>query len=68
MCLNILNLYRQLEALRKAFSELDIDGGGTIGLDELMLPLLGLGLCSTPDEVEEIFNLVDDDKSGEIDF
>ena len=33
-----------------------------------MLPLLGLGLCETPEEVEQIFNLVDDDNSGEIEF
>ena len=45
---------------------LDEDKGGSIGLEELEDPLIGLGLADTTEKVEEIILRVDDD--GEIEF
>ena len=50
------------------FNSLDADGGGTIGIEEIMKPLIGLGLCNDVKEVEDIFSAVDEDGSGEIEF
>jgi Ca2+-binding EF-hand superfamily protein len=33
-----------------------------------MIPLIGLGLCKSVGEVQDLFNLVDTDNSGEIEF
>ena len=52
--------------LRECFMELDEDHGGSIGLDELEEPLIGLGIANTREEVEEMINQVDED--GEIEF
>ena len=47
---------------------LDDDGTGSIGLDEIKRPLIGLGLVETVDEVQQLIQLVDEDQSGEIEF
>ena len=52
--------------LRDCFEALDDDGGGSISLDELEWPLIGLGLADTREEVEELILSVDDD--GDIEF
>lgn len=41
----------ELAKLRKYFKELDTDGSGSIGLEELEQPLISLGLCKTRAEV-----------------
>ena len=65
----VINFTRsQLSSLRACFDQLDDDGGGTIGLEELMIPLIGLGLCHSVQEVIDIFEMVDEDCSGEIEF
>ena len=56
----------EIRKLNKCFRELDDDGGGSIGLDELEEPLIGLGIAQTREEVENMINDVDDD--GEISF
>ena len=48
--------------------ELDEDGSGEIGIEELEQPLISLGMCKTREEVEKIFNEVDEDGSGQIEF
>ncbi|CDW71908.1 ef hand family protein [Stylonychia lemnae] len=58
----------ELAKLRKYFRELDTDGSGSIGLEELEQPLISLGLCSNRKEVQAIMNSVDEDKSGQIEF
>jgi centrin-1 len=40
--------------LRKYFQELDEDGSGSIGIEELEKPLISLGLCKTRAEVYKI--------------
>ena len=47
---------------------MDDDGSGSIGVEEIKGPLIGLGLVDTVEEVEELINRVDEDKSGEIEF
>lgn len=54
----------ELAKLRKYFKELDTDGSGSIGLEELEQPLISLGLCKTRAEVQIIMDSVDEDKSG----
>ena len=43
---------------------MDTDGGGSIGIEELEEPLIGLGFAKDRDEVREMMDEVDDDKSG----
>lgn len=52
--------------LRECFDELDADGGGSIGLDELEDPLIGLGIANSREEVDELIKAID--KDGEIEF
>lgn len=47
---------------------MDEDGGGSIGVEELEEPLIGLGLADTKEEVEAMIMAVDDDQSGQIEF
>lgn len=47
---------------------LDDDGSGSIGVEELEEPLIGLGIAKSPEEVEEMVMAVDDDGSGMIEF
>lgn len=47
---------------------IDADGGGTIGLDELENPLIGLGFADTREDVEKLIMSVDTDGNGDIDF
>ena len=54
--------------MRKCFNNLDVDGSGSIGVDEIKLPLIGLGLVESIEEVEEMVAKVDSDNSGEIEF
>ena len=54
--------------LKECFNALDDDGSGSIGIDELEEPLIGLGFASTRQEVLDMINLVDEDQSGQIEF
>ena len=50
------------------FNSLDDDGSGSIGIDELEDPLIGLGFADTREEVQELVDVVDEDGSGMIEF
>lgn len=41
---------------------------GSIGIDEMKEPLIGLGFANTTKEVEHMIELVDEDGSGMIEF
>ena len=58
----------EVNKLRQTFNQLDEDGGGSIGIDELEEPLIGLGLAETKEEIDEMIIAVDDDGSGQIEF
>ncbi len=54
----------EIKKFIKAFAKADLDGGGTIGLMEL---LVTLDVEKTP-FTKRVFSIFDDDSSGEIDF
>jgi calmodulin len=54
--------------LRTCFQQLDFDGSGNIGVDEMEFPLIGLGLADNRKEVEKMYREMDLDENGEIDF
>ena len=43
-----------IKRLLKCFKSLDIDHSNAINVDELKIPLIGLGLADTVEEVEEL--------------
>ena len=61
-------LYSQIIRLKECFASLDDDGSGSIGVDEIKGPLIGLGLVNSVEEVEKLVALVDEDGSGNIEF
>ena len=58
----------QIRKLKDCFGSLDDDGSGSIGIEELQEPLIGLGFADKVEEVEEMVALVDEDGSGMIEF
>ena len=58
----------QISKLQECFGALDDDGSGSIGIDELEEPLIGLGFADTREDVIKMIMDVDDDKSGMIEF
>jgi Ca2+-binding EF-hand superfamily protein len=61
-------LCRQIRKLRECFDSLDGDGSGAIGVEELEDPLIGLGFAETRQEVQDMIDSVDTDRSGSIEF
>jgi Ca2+-binding EF-hand superfamily protein len=58
----------QILKLKECFDDLDEDGSGEIGLEEMKGPLLGLGFAKTIEDVRKMIAHVDLDGSGEIEF
>lgn len=57
------------EKLQKVFVELDKNGNGTLSKEEVLEGCkLAFGSELTPEEIEKIFQAVDSNESGEIDF
>lgn len=54
----------EIHKLKECFNGLDDDGSGSIGIDELEEPLIGLGFAANREEVLDMINLVDEDGSG----
>ena len=54
--------------MRECFDSLDDDLSGSIGIDELENPLIGLGFADTREEIQEMIDEVDEDGSGMIEF
>jgi len=61
-------LRSQIRKLKECFRSLDDDGSGSIGVEEIKGPLIGLGLVSSIEEVQKLVDLVDEDGSGMIEF
>lgn len=59
---------QEIAKLRECFGALDGDGSGSIGVEELDGPLIGLGFADNTEQIEEMIDDVDDDKSGQIEF
>jgi len=58
----------EIRKLRECFDSLDDDGSGSIGIEELEDPLIGLGFAESREEVKELVDSVDEDGSGMIEF
>ena len=58
----------QLAEIRFAFNELDEDGSGEIGAEEVMHVLKESGFRPTLKEAEEVINAFDEDGNGSIEF
>ena len=54
--------------MRTCFNQLDFDGSGMIGVDEIEFPLIGLGLADNRKQVVSIVKEMDLDENGEINF
>jgi predicted CopG family antitoxin len=65
---NFKSNLQQKRKFRKWFNALDRDGGGTVGIKELIDPLLSTGIMKTTEDVYRMLSEVDEDKSGEISF
>ena len=59
---------RQIRRLKECFNSLDEDSSGSIGVEEISGPLIGLGLVASYEEVENLVKMVDEDGSMEIEF
>lgn len=60
--------YLQNFNLRRAFSLFDKNGDGQISMREFRQGWLALDLGLTYDEIDDLMNLVDEDKSGGISY
>ena len=58
----------ELDSLRRAFERADVDGSGTVDVEELDGMLRGLGKMFTRAELQEKLTAADADGSGELDF
>ena len=54
--------------IKKYFDSLDEDGSQAIGTEELEEPLLTLGIAKSKIQVKWLIDMIDDDKSGQIEF
>ena len=54
----------ELRKLKDVFMTLDEDGSGSIGVEELQDPLIGLGFAENVYQVMDMIEKVDDDGSG----
>ena len=54
----------QLRKLKECFNHLDEQGTGSVGINELENPLIGLGFAESRDEVLDMIQEVDEDGSG----
>lgn len=55
-------------ALRRAFDAIDLDGSGTIGKRELYRALEAIGVEGTSREMLSLYNAIDADRSGQLDW
>ena len=58
----------ELRKLKECFNQLDENGSGSVGIEELEDPLIGLGFADNRQEVLDMIEEVDEDKSGQIEF
>lgn len=57
-----------MRKLKECFNHLDEDGSGSVGINELENPLIGLGFAETRQDILDMISSVDEDGSGQIEF
>jgi hypothetical protein len=57
-----------LRELKLCFDDLDEDNSGSIGVNEMKIPLIGLGFADTIQDVKRMVAAVDEDNTGAIEF
>jgi Ca2+-binding EF-hand superfamily protein len=57
-----------LEKYEQYFRDADVDGGGSLGVEEIAVMIKRVGITLTKDQLLEIVREVDKDNSGEIEF
>jgi Ca2+-binding EF-hand superfamily protein len=58
----------EIMKLKECFDQLDEAQKGSISEQDLYDPLIGLGFAETMEDVKKMVELVDDDRSGQIEF
>lgn len=54
--------------MKGCFNAMDLKRNGSIGIDELEELLISVGLVDSRQDVKELIDSVDEDKSGKIEF
>ncbi|KAG6614111.1 putative ubiquitin-conjugating enzyme E2 [Phytophthora cinnamomi] len=58
----------ELEQMKQQFSDFDTSGDGSIAASELIVLMESMGITSTLEEVQELIDKVDDNRSGELEY
>ena len=58
----------ELTSYENTFMELDMDCSGSLGIDEMKMLMVMMGETFDKDELQEILEKYDSDKSGELEF
>ena len=54
--------------MREVFNDLDIDGDGLLGVNDIEEGIRQLGICVGADKVKEFFSSIDKNNNGRVDF
>ncbi|POM67583.1 Ubiquitin-conjugating enzyme E2 [Phytophthora palmivora] len=58
----------ELEQMKQQFSDFDTSGDGSIAASELIVLMESMGITTTLDEVQELIDKVDENRSGELEY
>ncbi|KAG7401527.1 hypothetical protein PHYBOEH_000585 [Phytophthora boehmeriae] len=58
----------ELEQMKQQFSDFDTSGDGSIAASELIVLMESMGIKTTLEEVQELIDKVDDNRSGELEY
>ncbi|KAJ8531756.1 hypothetical protein ON010_g14207 [Phytophthora cinnamomi] len=58
----------ELVQMKQQFSDFDTSGDGSIAASELIVLMESMGITSTLEEVQELIDKVDDNRSGELEY
>ncbi len=54
--------------MKVCFNAMDVKAEGSVGIDQLEELLISVGLMESREEVKQLIDSVDEDKSGKIEF
>ncbi|ETI53069.1 hypothetical protein F443_03941 [Phytophthora nicotianae P1569] len=58
----------ELEQMKQQFSDFDTSGDGSIAASELIVLMESMGITTTLEEVQELIDKVDENRSGELEY